>query len=208
LAGARASDVLAAETDRTSAIGESIAQDKELTKLLLRSVGVPVPAGGPVKDADEAWELAQEVGVPVVLKPQHGNQGRGVAVNLTTREQVLAAYQAARAEGSSVLVERFAQGADHRLLVVGDRMIAAARRDPPQVQGDGRSTVAELVAAVNADPAGEKTIPPRSARCDLMRLGWRCWKSRATRLIRFRRPETQVLLRQNGNLSTGARPLT
>jgi cyanophycin synthetase len=92
--GSRQRRILAAETDRTSAIGESIAQDKELTKLLLRSVGVPVPAGGPVKDADEAWELAQEVGVPVVLKPQHGNQGRGVAVNLTTREQVFAAYQA------------------------------------------------------------------------------------------------------------------
>ena len=83
--------------------------------MLLRSVGVPVPAGGPVKDAEEAWELAQEVGVPVVLKPQHGNQGRGVAVNLRTHEQVLAAFQAASAEGSSVLVERFAHGADHRL---------------------------------------------------------------------------------------------
>ena len=150
--GSRQRRILAAETDRTSAIGESIAQDKELTKLLLRSVGVPVPAGGPVKDAEEAWEMAQEIGLPVVLKPQNGNQGRGVAVNLTTREQVFAAYQAARAEGSSVLVERFAQGADHRLLVVGDRLIAAARRDPPRVQGDGKSTVAELVAAVNADP--------------------------------------------------------
>jgi len=88
--GVRQRRICAAETDRTSAIGESIAQDKELTKMLLRSVGVPVPAGGPVGSAEEAWEMAQEIGFPVVCKPQYGNQGRGVSGNLTTREQVLA----------------------------------------------------------------------------------------------------------------------
>jgi cyanophycin synthetase len=201
--GSRQRRILAAETDRTSAIGESIAQDKELTKLLLRSVGVPVPAGGPVKDADEAWELAQEVGVPVVLKPQHGNQGRGVAVNLTTREQVLAAYQAARAEGSSVLVERFAQGADHRLLVVGDRMIAAARRDPPQVQGDGKSTVAELVAVVNADPLRGDDHSTSLSKMRLDAIGLAVLEKQGYTPDSIPAAGTQVLLRQNGNLSTG-----
>jgi cyanophycin synthetase len=201
--GSRQRRILAAETDRTSAIGESIAQDKELTKLLLRSVGVPVPAGGPVKDADEAWELAQEVGVPVVLKPQHGNQGRGVAVNLTTREQVLAAYQAARAEGSSVLVERFAQGADHRLLVVGDRMIAAARRDPPQVQGDGKSTVAELVAVVNADPLRGEDHSTSLSKMRLDAIGLAVLEKQGYTPDSVPAAGTQVLLRQNGNLSTG-----
>jgi cyanophycin synthetase len=201
--GSRQRRILAAETDRTSAIGESIAQDKELTKLLLRSVGVPVPAGGPVKDADEAWELAQEVGVPVVLKPQHGNQGRGVAVNLTTREQVLAAYQAARAEGASVLVERFAQGADHRLLVVGDRMIAAARRDPPQVQGDGKSTVAELVAVVNADPLRGDDHSTSLSKMRLDAIGLAVLEKQGYTPDSIPAAGAQVLLRQNGNLSTG-----
>ena len=201
--GSRQRRILAAETDRTSAIGESIAQDKELTKLLLRSVGVPVPAGGPVKDADEAWEMAQEVGLPAVVKPQHGNQGRGVAVNLTTREQVLAAFQAARAEGSSVLVERFAQGADHRLLVVGDRMIAAARRDPPRVQGDGKSTVAELVAVVNADPLRGEDHSTSLSKMLLDAIGLAVLAGQGYTPDSIPVAGAQVLLRQNGNLSTG-----
>jgi cyanophycin synthetase len=201
--GSRQRRILAAETDRTSAIGESIAQDKELTKMLLRSVGVPVPAGGPVKDAEEAWELAQEVGVPVVLKPQHGNQGRGVAVNLRTHEQVLAAFQAASAEGSSVLVERFAHGADHRLLVVGDRMIAAARRDPPQVQGDGKSTVAELVAAVNSDPLRGDDHSTSLSKMRLDAIGLAVLAGQGYAPDSIPAAGTQVLLRQNGNLSTG-----
>lgn len=201
--GSRQRRILAAETDRTSAIGESIAQDKELTKLLLRSVGVPVPAGGPVKDAEEAWELAQEIGLPVVLKPQNGNQGRGVAVNLTTREQVLAAYRAAREEGSSVLVERFAQGADHRLLVVGDRLIAAARRDPPRVQGDGKSTVAELVAAVNADPRRGEDHSTSLSKMRLDAIGLAVLAGQGYTPDSIPEAGTQVLLRQNGNLSTG-----
>jgi cyanophycin synthetase len=201
--GSRQRRILATETDRTSAIGESIAQDKELTKLLLRSVGVPVPAGGPVKDADEAWDMAQEIGVPVVLKPQHGNQGRGVAVNLTTREQVLAAFEAARAEGSSVLVERFAQGADHRLLVVGDRMIAAARRDPPRVQGDGKSTVAELVAVVNSDPLRGDDHSTSLSKMRLDAIGLAVLASQGFTPDSIPAAGTQVFLRQNGNLSTG-----
>ena len=144
--------IQAAETDRTSAIAESIAQDKEMTRLLLRAVGVPTPYGRPVKDADDAWEAAEDIGVPVVVKPQDGNQGRGVATNLTTREQVVRAYEAARKEGESVLVEKFAPGHDYRLLVVGDRVVAAARREPAQVIGDGVHTVAQLIEQVNADP--------------------------------------------------------
>ena len=77
-----------AETDRTGAIAEAIAQDKDLTRTLLQAVGVPVPDGRPVADAEDAWAAAEEIGAPVVVKPQDGNQGRGVATNLTTREQV------------------------------------------------------------------------------------------------------------------------
>src|SRR5260221_438295 len=108
--GSKQHRILAAETDRTSAIGESIAQDKELTKNLLKSVGVPVPEGRPVKDAEQAWAVACDIGLPVVVKPQYGNQGRGVAVNLTTREQVAAAFDAPRAEASSIMVANFAPG--------------------------------------------------------------------------------------------------
>jgi cyanophycin synthetase len=94
--GAKQRRILAAETDRTGAIAESIAQDKELTRSLLRAVGVPVPEGRPVESPEDAVAAAEEIGYPVVVKPQFGNQGRGVATNLKTREDVLAAYEAAR----------------------------------------------------------------------------------------------------------------
>lgn len=150
--GARARRILAAETDETSAIAESIAQDKDLTKTLLRSVGVPVPEGRAVKSADDAWEAALEIGVPVVVKPRYGNQGRCVATNLVQRDQVVAAYENAAKEFSNIMVEKWASGEDHRLLVVGGKVVAASRRVPPRVVGDGVRTVRQLVDLVNQDP--------------------------------------------------------
>jgi cyanophycin synthetase len=201
--GSRQRRILAAETDRTSAIGESIAQDKELTKMLLRSVGVPVAAGGPVAGAEEAWELAEEIGVPVVVKPQHGNQGRGVAVDLTTREQVMAAYEAARQEGRSILVEKFAEGADHRLLVVGGRVVAAARRDPPRVRGDGVHTIVELVAEVNADPRRGEDHATSLSKLRLDAIAVAVLDKQGYTPESIPAAGVSVALRHNGNLSTG-----
>ena len=150
--GARQRRILAARTDRTSSIAESISQDKELTKTLLRSVGVPVPEGRKVADAEDAWEAARELGLPAVVKPLDADYGHGVSLNLNSREQVLAAYAAARERSENIIVERYALGAEHRLLVVADKLVAAVRRDPPQVVGDGRSTVADLLDRMNDDP--------------------------------------------------------
>ena len=107
--GARQRRILAAQTDRTGALAEEIAQDKDLTRDMLRAVGVPVPEGRPVTDAEDAWEAAQDIGTPVVVKPQFGSQGRGVATNLSTREQVMAAYQAASRDSQDIIVEKFAR---------------------------------------------------------------------------------------------------
>lgn len=143
-----------AETDATSAIAESIAQDKELTKRLLSAVGVPVPQGRPVASADDAWVAAQEIGFPVVVKPRRANHARGISLNLTAREQIMAAYEWAVKDGddTGVLVEQYALGQAHRLLVVGHRLVAAARGESEFVMGDGKRTVRELVDEVNRDP--------------------------------------------------------
>ncbi|MEO6811631.1 MAG: cyanophycin synthetase [Isosphaeraceae bacterium] len=150
--GARQRRILSAYTDRTSSISEGISTDKELTKVLLKAIGVPVPVGRPVADAEEAWEAACDLGVPVVVKPRDADYGNGVALHLTTKEQVVAAYAAAREKSPHVLVERFVHGKEHRLLVVGDRLAAATLREPAQVVGDGRSTIAQLVEVANLDP--------------------------------------------------------
>ena len=150
--GSKQRRIQAAETDTTSAIAESIAQDKDLTKQLLHAAGVPVPMGRPAHSLDEAWQIAQEIGLPVVVKPQDGNQGKGVTVNITDRAAFDAAYETAERYGSCVLVEKYLPGHDYRLLVVGNKLVAAARREPPLVVGDGVHTVRELVDIVNADP--------------------------------------------------------
>jgi cyanophycin synthetase len=153
--GAAQRRIWTAETEQTSAIAEGIASDKDLTKTLVSSCGVPVPQGQLVKSAEEAWEAAQDIGLPVVLKPYDGNHGRGVSLNLSTEADVAAAYALAAVEGdsSSVIVERFIVGEEHRLLVVGKRMVAAAAGESLWVTGDGKASVLELCnTQINTDP--------------------------------------------------------
>ncbi|OON61205.1 cyanophycin synthetase [Massilia sp. KIM] len=153
--GAAQRRIWTAETDRTSAIGEGIASDKDLTKTLLASCGVPVPEGAIARSPEDAWDEAQDIGLPVAVKPIDGNHGRGVSLNLMTEAEVKAAYAIAAAEGDSksVLVERFITGNEHRLLVVGREVVAAARGESLWVTGDGKQTVVQLCETqINIDP--------------------------------------------------------
>ena len=200
--GSKQRRIWAAEVDSTSAVSEAIAQDKDLSKRLLASAGVPVPIGRPVSDADDAWAVAQEIGLPVVCKPQDGNQGKGVTVNIVSREHLDIAYKAADEIGT-VMVEKYLPGNDFRLLVVGDKLVAASRRDPPHVIGDGKLTVRELVDKVNSDPRrgeGHATSLTKIRFDDIA----------VARLnVQGFTPESvpdkgqRVILRNNANLSTG-----
>ncbi|WP_159910898.1 cyanophycin synthetase [Pantoea sp. 18069] len=200
--GAKARRIQAAELDNTSAVAESIAQDKDLTKRLLHSAGVPVPLGRPVETVDEAWEVALEVGLPVVVKPQDGNQGKGVTVNLTERGQFESAYASAAKYGT-VMVERFLPGHDFRLLVVGDQLVAAARREPPQVLGDGQHTIRQLVDTVNLDPrrgSGHGTALTK-IRLDDIAVAHIAAEGLTPESVPAQ--GQRVVLRNNANLSTG-----
>lgn len=201
--GAKQRRIVAAETDRTGAIAESIAQDKQLTRSLLTAVGVPVPEGQVVTSAEEAWEAAEEIGVPVVVKPQFGNHGRGVATNLFTREQVLAAYAAARVEEKEIVVEKFATGVDFRLLVVGNQLIAAARREPPCVTGNGHSTIAELVAQENRDPRRSDGHSTSLSFIKLDAIACAVLAEQGYNPDSIPVAGTVILCRRNANLSTG-----
>jgi cyanophycin synthetase len=201
--GSKQRRIQAAETSFTSAIAESIAQDKELTKKLLDAAGVAVPAGRPVEDEDDAWAAAQEIGLPVVVKPQDGNQGKGISVNLTSEDQVRHAYRVAIEFRDDILVEKYLPGHDYRLLVIGNKLIAAARRDPPLVIGDGRSTVSELVDQVNRDPRrsdGHATSLTKISfdEIALARLALQGYDANSVPPRGVR-----VILRNNANLSTG-----
>lgn len=151
--GAQQRRIWTAETDQTRAIAESICGDKDLTKRLLSACGIPVPEGELVDGPSEAWEAAEDIGTPVVVKPSDANHGRGVSIALNTREEIEAAYHLAAAEGSEVIVERFIPGKEHRLLVVNGQVAAAACGETASVTGDGHATIAALIdTQINTDP--------------------------------------------------------
>jgi len=202
--GARQRRVWTAETDQTSAIAESISCDKELTKSLLAACGVPIPQGCIAHGADEAWQAAQDIGLPVVVKPRDGNHGRGVSTDLNTQKEVEDAFRIAENEGSGVLVERFVSGDEHRLLVVGGRVVAAAKGETASVVGDGRLSIAALIGRqLNSDP--------RRGPSDDCPLGFILIEEDPAVVLELKRqgytPESvpgkgkKVLIQRNGNIA-------
>jgi cyanophycin synthetase len=144
--------IQATVTGRTSYIAVELAQDKEETNKILANCGLPVPKQELVRSADRAVRAAERLGYPVVTKPYNGNHGRGITVGLATADAVRAGFAAAAEHSSSVIVETYLHGDDHRLLVVNGELIAATRRTPGRVVGDGTRTIRQLVEIVNQDP--------------------------------------------------------
>ncbi|MGY9050045.1 MAG: cyanophycin synthetase family protein, partial [Rhodobacterales bacterium] len=143
-------------TDASGIIGHSIADDKEWTKQILDESGVPVPRGQVCYSVAEAQEAADWIGWPVVTKPLSGNHGRGVTTDITNPEDLQAGFDAAlarvRDDSGAVIVESYITGEDHRMLVIGGKLVAAARRRPAHVVGDGKNTVQKLIDIENSDP--------------------------------------------------------
>jgi len=144
--------IQATVTGRTSHIAVELASDKEETNKILATLGLPVPRQELVQSEGQAVRAARRIGYPVVTKPYNGNHGRGISIRLMSDEEVAHGYAVAREQSRSVIVETFVEGDDHRLLVVNGELVAATRRTPGHVMGDGAHTVAELLEVVNQDP--------------------------------------------------------
>ena len=200
--GSKQRRIWTAETDQTSAIAETISRDKDLTKSLLASAGVPTPEGRAVTSPDDAWEAAQDIGLPVVVKPIDGNHGRGVFINLYTQQEIEAAYAVAINEGSEVLVERHIIGDEHRLLVVGNKVVAAAKGETVWITGDGKHTVFELIQVqINSDPRRGTTeeCPLNPVRIDsAVELELARQKFTGTSIPSI---DQKVLIQSNGNVA-------
>jgi len=195
--------IQATVTGRTPHIAVELASDKEETNKILASLGLPVPRQELVQTESAALRAARKLGGTVVTKPYNGNHGRGITINIGTEEEIAAGFNAAREHSRSVIVETYVPGDDHRLLVVNGELVAATRRTPGHVVGDGRSTVAELIEIVNQDPrrgvGHEKVLTKLSldAQAALMleRLGYDAGS--------VPRDGEVVYLRSTANLSTG-----
>jgi cyanophycin synthetase len=195
--------IQATTTTRTSNIAVELASDKEETNTILRDLGLPVPKQKLVRRPQDAVRAAERIGFPVVLKPLSGNHGRGVSINLKTPDEIEAAFEKAREHGRNVIVESYLEGYDHRLLVVNGKLVAAAKRMPGHVVGDGKNTIEQLVDTINEDPrrgVGHEKVLTRlefdhQAESLLQKVGY----DRST----VPKKGEIVYLRSTANLSTG-----
>ncbi|HEX4855235.1 MAG TPA: cyanophycin synthetase [Limnobacter sp.] len=206
--GSKARRIQAAETDTTCAISEEIAQDKDLTKSILSAAGIPTPRGKLVKTFEEAVaafrELTKVTKKGVVVKPSDGNQGKGVTVNIVDEEHLKVAFDAAKKYGSGVpIVEEFIPGHDYRFLVVGDKLVAAARREPPSVVGDGVHTITELVEIENRNPLRGEGHGSALSKLRLDEIAIARIKKQGYTASSVPDQGVRVVLRNNANLSTG-----
>ena len=201
--GANQRRIQATMTDRTSGIGMEIADDKKRTKRILHEAGVPVPRGETVQTLEGALEVADELGYPVVVKPLRGNHGRGITTNIETPEALAAAWHVATEVHPRVIVERYLQGSDFRVLLVDHKLVAAARRDPARVTGDGRSTVQELIDKLNEDPARGEGHEKALTRVRVDRDTETMLERQGLTLESVPRAGEAVVLKSTANISSG-----
>jgi cyanophycin synthetase len=195
--------IQATVSGRTPHIAVELASDKEETNKILASLGLPVPKQELVHSESEAVRGAKRIGYPVVTKPYNGNHGRGISIRLTTEEEVAHGFAMAREHSRSVIVESFLEGDDHRLLVVNGDLVAATRRTPGHVVGDGAKTIVQLIEVVNQDPrrgVGHEKVLTRlelDAQAEKMLSGAGLTAESVPEVGRI------VYLRSTANLSTG-----
>jgi len=203
--GVHAKRIRATMTSETGSIAVDVASDKDLTTRLLASAGLPVPRSDSVRTVEDAVNVANKIGYPVVCKPLDGNHGRGVCLNLYDADAVREAFPIAVGQSRRgwVIVENFVTGKDYRCLIINGRMEAIAERMPAHVVGDGEHTVAELVEITNADPrrgVGHEKILTRitvnAAAVELVR-------NQGFEMDDVPPADTMVKLTLTGNMSTG-----
>ena len=195
--------VQAAMSDYTSAIAVEIAQDKDDTRRVLQNIGLPAPSGDAVTTVEGAIEVAEEIGFPVLLKPLDASHGRGISGRIDDDEGIRRAWPVANAYSRRVVVERFADGRDYRVLVIDGRMVAVAERVPAHVVGDGRQTIAQLIAEANRDPRRGRGHTKTLTRLPDDERTFEFLAARGLGFDTVPARGERVLLRATANLSTG-----
>ncbi|AIS53582.1 cyanophycin synthetase CphA [Thermoanaerobacter kivui] len=190
-------------SQNTSCIAVDIASDKILTKQILKDHGFPVPEGDVAYNEEEAIAIAEEIGYPVAIKPYDGNQGKGVHLNITIKEEVTIAYRNARNYSDLVIVEKNIKGRHYRVLVVGEKVVAVAERFPAHVIGDGIHTIQELVEIENKNPLRGKGHEKPLTKITIDAISKMTLKRQGFELEDIPKKGQKVFLRESANLSTG-----
>lgn len=195
--------IQATVTSETSNIGVEIACDKEDTKYLLEQAEVRVPRGEIIRRESSLEDACRYVGYPLVVKPIDGSHGRGITVGIQSYEEALVAFHAAKKVSNTIIIEKFIVGDDYRLLVINNKLVAAAKRTPAHVIGDGEHNVQELIDIVNEDPRrgyGHENVLTQITINDLTKT---IIESAGYTLESILPKGEQLILKDTGNLSTG-----
>ncbi len=139
-------------TDKTSSIAVDLASNKDETKRLLKDAAIPVATGVCISNPDDLEYSVKQLGFPLVFKPLDGNHGKGASINVKTLEEAREAFDHAKKYSRKIIIEKFITGYDFRVLVINNRFIAAALREPAHVIGDGALTIQQLIDTENLDP--------------------------------------------------------
>ena len=203
--GANQKRIQATVTSETSSIGVELACDKEDTKYLLEQAEVEVPKGDIIRKESSLEKACKYVGYPLVIKPIDGNHGRGITVDIQNYESALEAFVHAKnsSKSGAIIVEKFITGDDYRLLVINNVLVAAAKRTPAHVVGDGKSTVDALIEKVNKDPRrgfGHENVLTKITVNDLTKT---IIKDAGYTLESVLKKDEILILKDTGNLSTG-----
>jgi cyanophycin synthetase len=201
--GANQKRIQATVTSMTSSIGVEIACDKEDTKFLLEQYEVPVPRGEVIKTEGGLEDAMQKLGFPLVIKPINGNHGRGITTNIQDKETALLAFSQAKKVSNSVIVERFITGFDYRILVVNYKLVAAAKRTPAHVVGDGISTIQQLIDEVNKDPRRGYGHEKILTQIDVDAITQKILDEKGLTLESVLEKDQTLYVKDTANLSTG-----
>jgi cyanophycin synthetase len=139
-------------TNKTSYIAVDIAGNKEETKRMLENASIPVASGGICVDEEDLETIINKIGYPIVIKPLDGNHGKGASINVTKWEDAVAGLAFAKTYSRRVIVEKFITGFDFRVLIINNRLVAAAKRVPAHIIGNGKDAIQQLIDEVNRDP--------------------------------------------------------
>ena len=190
-------------TCKTSSIAVDIACNKEQTKKMLDAASIPVANGGICVDEEDLEAVVKKIGYPIVLKPLDGNHGKGASINVKTWEDAVEGLAYAKKYSHRVIVEKFITGYDFRVLIIDNKLVAAAKREPAHVKGDGKQTIQQLIEETNRDPRrgyGHENVlteidVDRDTTDLLEKLGYT--------LETVPRKDEVVYLKSTANLSTG-----
>ncbi|RNC28677.1 MAG: Cyanophycin synthetase [Candidatus Dichloromethanomonas elyunquensis] len=196
--------IQAAVTNCTSSIGVDIAGDKQLTRKILSESGIPVPQGIEVYSEEEILRNFRHMKKSIVVKPCRGNQGKGVSLNLIRESDVLTAFRLAEVYDSKIIIEEYVKGNNYRVLVVGGKVVAAAKRIPPTVIGDGKSTIKELAEKENNHPHRGDGHENYLSRILLDSVVVMDLHRQGLSLSSVPSRGEKIMLRQSANLSTGS----